>query len=108
MDAKGRVSVPASLKKQLLSLGSHGFILKRSVFSKCLELHTQEEWASVTNKIKKLNRFIKKNNEFIRMFHAGVKQVEMDSSGRILISKDLINFSNLESNIVFSATPFGL
>jgi MraZ protein len=42
------------------------------------------------------------------MFHAGVKQVEMDSSGRILISKDLINFANLESNIVFSATPFGL
>jgi MraZ protein len=108
MDAKGRVSVPASLKKQLLSLGSHGFILKRSVFSKCLELHTQDEWASVTNSLKKLNRFIKKNNEFIRMFHAGVKQVEMDSSGRILISKDLINFANLESNIVFSATPFGL
>ena len=32
----------------------------------------------------------------------------MDSSGRILISKDLINFANLKNTIVFSATPFGL
>ena len=108
MDAKGRVSVPSSLKKQLISIGTAGFILKRSVFSKCLELHTQKEWIDLTNSIKKLNRFVQKNNEFIRIFHAGIKQVEMDSAGRILISKDLIGFANLKNTIVFSATPFGL
>ena len=108
MDAKGRVSVPSSLKKQLISIGTAGFVLKRSVFSKCLELHTQKEWIDLTNSIKKLNRFVQKNNEFIRIFHAGIKQVEMDSAGRILISKDLIGFTNLKNTIVFSATPFGL
>jgi MraZ protein len=108
MDAKGRVSVPSSLKKQLISIGTAGFVLKRSVFSKCLELHTQKEWIDLTNSIKKLNRFVQKNNEFIRIFHAGIKQVEMDSAGRILISKDLIGFANLKNTIVFSATPFGL
>lgn len=108
IDAKGRVSVPSSLKKQLISIGTAGFVLKRSVFSKCLELHTQKEWIDLTNSIKKLNRFVQKNNEFIRIFHAGIKQVEMDSAGRILISKDLIGFANLKNTIVFSATPFGL
>jgi len=108
MDAKGRVSVPSSLKKQLISIGTAGFVLKRSVFSKCLELHTQKEWIDLTNSIKKLNRFVQKNNEFIRIFHAGIKQVEMDSAGRILISKDLVGFANLKNTIVFSATPFGL
>lgn len=108
MDAKGRVSVPSSLKKQLISIGTAGFVLKRSVFSKCLELHTQKEWIDLTNSIKKLNRFVQKNNEFIRIFHAGIKQVEMDSAGRILISKDLLGFANLKNTIVFSATPFGL
>lgn len=108
MDAKGRVSVPSSLKKKLISIGTAGFVLKRSVFSKCLELHTQKEWIDLTNSIKKLNRFVQKNNEFIRIFHAGIKQVEMDSAGRILISKDLIGFANLKNTIVFSATPFGL
>ena len=105
MDAKGRVTVPSSLKKQLIPIGAAGFILKRSVFSKCLELHTQKEWIDLSNSIKK---FVQKNNEFIRIFHAGIKQVEMDSAGRILISKDLINFADLKNTIVFSATPFGL
>ena len=108
IDAKGRVSVPSSLKKQLISIGTAGFVLKRSVFSKCLELHTQKEWIDLTKSIKKLNRFVQKNNEFIRIFHAGIKQVEMDSAGRILISKDLLGFANLKNTIVFSATPFGL
>ena len=51
---------------------------------------------------------MKKNAEFIRIFHAGVKQVEMDAAGRLLISKDLIAFARLEGTVVFSATPFGL
>ena len=108
MDAKGRVTVPAGFKKQLAELGVGGFILKRSVFSPCLELHSQAEWAKVTASISKLNRFVKKNAEFIRIFHAGVKQVEMDAAGRLLISKDLIAFARLEGTVVFSATPFGL
>ncbi|CAI8353022.1 MAG: Transcriptional regulator MraZ [Owenweeksia sp. TMED14] len=108
MDSKGRVSVPSGLKKQLITIGTEGFILKRSVFSNCLELHTQNEWITLSDSVKKLNRFVKKNNEFIRIFHAGIKQVEMDSAGRILISKDLISFANLNNSIVFSATSFGL
>ncbi len=108
MDSKGRVSVPSGLRKQLITIGTEGFILKRSVFSNCLELHTQNEWITLSDSVKKLNRFVKKNNEFIRIFHAGIKQVEMDSAGRILISKDLISFANLNNSIVFSATSFGL
>ena len=108
MDSKGRVSVPSGLRKQLITIGTEGFILKRSVFSNCLELHTQNEWITLSDSVKKLNRFVKKNNEFIRIFHAGIKQVEMDSAGRILISKDLISFANLNNSTVFSATSFGL
>jgi MraZ protein len=39
-------------------------------------------------KINKLNRFVKKNNDFIRRFTAGVKVVDIDSL-RVLIPKDL-------------------
>ncbi len=108
IDAKGRVTVPAGIKKQLAELGPGGFILKRSVFSPCLELHSQAEWAKVTATISQLNRFVKKNAEFIRIFHAGIKHVEMDAAGRLLIAKDLIAFAQLEGTVVFSATPFGL
>lgn len=55
------------------------------------------------SKINKLNRFVKKNNDFIRRFTAGVKVVEMDASGRLLIPKDLCVFAGIEKNVVLSS-----
>ena len=54
-------------------------------------------------KINKLNRFKKKNNDFIRRFTAGVKSVELDSSGRLLISKDLVGFAGISKEIVLTS-----
>lgn len=104
MDAKGRVMIPAALKKQLLPLLQDGFILKRSVFQKCLELYPMGEWQKVMGKVNSLNRFVKKNNDFIRMYTAGVKILEMDSSGRLNIPKDLMTFSSLQSELVLSSS----
>jgi MraZ protein len=49
------------------------------------------------------DRFVKKNNDFIRRFTAGVKVVEIDSLGRILVPKDLVAFSNITKEVVFSS-----
>ncbi len=94
--------LPASLKKQLGSI-ENGFVLKRSVFQPCLELYPMEEWNAMMLKVNKLNRFVKKNNDFIRRFTAGVKIIEMDSAGRLLIPKDLMLFSKIEKEIVLSS-----
>ncbi|MCT6869692.1 division/cell wall cluster transcriptional repressor MraZ [Apibacter sp.] len=104
LDSKGRILLPSGLKKQLDSLLHEGFILKRSVFQPCLELHPMSEWNQVMSKINKLNRFIKKNNDFIRQFTAGLKNIEIDTNGRLQISKDLIQFAKLEKNIVVAAS----
>ncbi len=61
------------------------------------------EWNKMMVKINKLNRFVKKNNDFIRRFTAGVKVVEMDSAGRILIPKDLVVFAEIKNDIVLSS-----
>ena len=90
------------LKKQLEKELSKGFILKRSVFQKCLELFPINEWDETMLGVNKLNRFTKKNNDFIRRYTAGLKHIELDNAGRILIPKDLINFSHLKKNIVMS------
>ena len=94
-DEKGRLMVPAPLKKQLHAGLEKGFVLKRSVFQPCLELYPMEEWDKMMNKLNKLNRFVKKNNDFIRRFTAGVKMVEIDNAGRFLIPKDLLAFAGI-------------
>lgn len=95
--------LPQAFKKQLAPILQDGFVLKRAVFQKCLELYPIAEWNMLSAKVNKLNRFNKKNDEFIRRFNAGVKPVEVDGTGRILVSKDLGSFAKLEKSIVVNA-----
>ena len=104
IDSKARVMIPAALKKQLSSILSNGFIIKRSVFSNCLELHPMSEWNNLMSEVNKLNRFIKKNNDFIRLFTAGVKSLEADSTARIQLPKDLVSFAGIQKDIVLSSS----
>ena len=103
VDAKGRLMLPSALKKQLSSVVQGGFVLKRAVFQSCLELYPMSEWEALMQKMNKLNRFKKKNNDFIRRFTAGVKFIELDASGRLLIPKDLIAFAGITKDIVVSS-----
>lgn len=93
----------SGLKKQLESVVHEGFVLKRSVFQPCLELYPMSEWNKVMGQVKKLNRFVKKNNDFIRLFTAGVKNVELDASGRLLLPKDLLAYSKIKKGVVLSS-----
>jgi len=102
-DSKGRLMMPSQLKKQLNSVLEEGFVLKRAVFQPCLELYPMSEWNMLMQKVNKLNRFVKKNNDFIRRFTAGVKIVELDASGRLLIPKDLHSFAGISKEIVLSS-----
>ena len=102
-DAKGRIMIPVALKKQLSSVVSKGFVLKRAVFNSCLEFYPMEEWEQLMAKINKLNRFNKKNIDFIRRFTAGVKTVEVDASGRLLIPKDLLTHASIQKEVVVSS-----
>ena len=104
VDNKGRIMIPTQLKKQLDGFTTEPFILKRSVFQNCLELFPYSEWKLMMDKVNKLNRFVKKNNDFIRMYTAGVKSIDLDSTGRILVPKDLIAISKLTKNVVLSSS----
>jgi len=102
-DSKGRVMMPSALKKQLAPVTPSGFVVKRAVFQPCLELYPMDEWNELMAKMGKLNRFNRKNNDFIRRFTAGVKTVELDATGRLLIPKDLMSFAGLSKELVLSS-----
>jgi MraZ protein len=94
VDAKGRVLLPAPLKKL-------NFFTKRFCFEAfCVSCLSCIPWLSgFDDKINKLNRF-EENNDFIRRFTAGVKIVEIDALGRLLSQKISFLLKNIKE-IVF-------
>ena len=103
-DVKGRLMMPAPLKKQLAPVMSGGFVIKRAVFQPCLEIYPIDQWNTLMEKVSKLNRFNRKNVDFIRRFTAGVKTVEMDAAGRLNIPKDLALFADITKQVVLSSS----
>jgi len=95
--------LPVALKNQMSPILTKGFVIKRSVFQPCLELYPMEEWNILMEKMNKKNRFKKKNNDFIRRFSAGVKVVEIDSTGRLLIPKNLVAIAGISKEVVLSS-----
>ena len=96
--------ISSAFKKQLSSVLQDGFVVKRAVFQPCLELYPMQEWNLMMQKINKLNKFKKKNNDFIRRFTAGVQLVDIDATGRILIPKNLMDFAGIEKQVVMSSS----
>jgi MraZ protein len=102
-DTKGRIMLPVALKKQLAQNINEQFVLKRAVFNSCLEVYPIKEWEAMMEKVNQLNRFNKKNNDFIRRFTAGVRVVEVDQAGRLLIPKDLVIHAGISKEVVISS-----
>ena len=99
IDAKGRFLVPAALKKQLAEAGAHQFVINRGLDS-CLSLYPMESWEPLYDKISKLNDFDSKASAFKRRFLNGASKIELDSAGRLLLPKNLMEYAKLEKDAV--------
>lgn len=103
IDVKGRLLLPAGLLKQFPDQLKERFVISKSVFDKCLILNPMDAWSDLMAKFKKLNpRFNKQHSEFISRFTNGNILVELDSSNRILIPKNLLDHSKIKSDLVLT------
>lgn len=103
LDSKGRFLFSSALRIQLGEIYREGFVLKRGLFGKYLELFPMGIWKEETQKLLEKSRLVKKNAEYMRWYVASAKIVEPDSLGRIQIPKDLFNFAGFNKDIVITS-----
>lgn len=104
LDEKGRLMLPVNIKKQLPKKEQQHFVVNRGL-EKQLNLWPQKEWNKETSLfMSKLNLYRQKDREFLRKFNNGATEVELDSSGRLLLPKPLMQFAGIEK----SAVLFGI
>lgn len=96
VDAKGRVSFPSRLRKQLDGVLHHGLVLNRDIFEKCLVLYPKPEWDKVNSEMAQLSRYNRKHQQFQRMFMKGATSVELDGAGRISLPALLMQYAGVD------------
>lgn len=102
LDDKGRLKLPAPLLKQLGDLSSYTFVVNRG-FESNLMLYPETIWDKISSQVDKLNQYIKKNREFVRYFYRGATKMETDTSDRILIPKKLLDYAEIDREVVLFA-----
>jgi len=99
IDAKGRVSIPAKLRKYVTPEANDTFILTRGTAS-CIDLYPMDQWKElVASKLNQLNTFNPKEAMFVRMFLQEAAEDKLDSQARLSIPKNLIEYSGIKKEV---------
>ena len=110
IDDKGRLVLPAAIRRDMPAGGDMRFVIKKSIYDNCLEMYTFDEWTRQTDKIKEnLDFFNPDHVTFWREFMRDVDIVEPDSKlGRISISRELLDAIGITKEVVFFGVGFKL
>ncbi|MFW0717055.1 division/cell wall cluster transcriptional repressor MraZ [Pedobacter sp. N23S346] len=101
LDAKGRLMVPAALKKQLPNSENEGLIINRG-FEKNLVIYPKNVWDAVVADLAKLNIYDQENRAFVRAFTRGATELSLDAAGRVLLPKSLVEYAGIGSDLVLA------
>ncbi len=101
LDTKGRMMIPAGLKKQLPEAESEGLVINRG-FKKYLVIYTKQEWNNKLDELNKLNQYETKSIEFIRYFTRGATELIPDSTGRVNLPQLLLDYAGIKNDVVLT------
>ena len=101
IDKKGRVSVPATFRSHLNSLGYNGFISYPSFNYAALEACSQDRIEKLSNTIDSLNPFEEKRDFFATSILSESTNLQFDSEGRISLTSKLLKHAKIKNSMVF-------
>ncbi len=99
LDAKGRLVLPARIKNGLPETSGNELVVGLG-FEKCLIVYPILEFKKLYAKVAGLSEFNPDYRKLQRNFFRGNTVVELDNSGRFLITKQMLNYAQLEKQVV--------
>ncbi len=101
LDKKGRVSVPATFRSHLGSMGYNGFICYPSFNHSALDACSQDRIEKLSNTIDSLNPFEEKRDYFATSILSESVNLQFDTEGRVSFTKKLLDHAKIKNNILF-------
>ena len=108
VDDKGRVVFPAPFKGAVPQGGDMRFVVKKSIYSDCLDMYAYEEWEQESERIRESLDFFNPRHEiFWREYMRDCTVVEPDPKlGRISIPGYLLNAIGVKKEVAFLGMNF--
>jgi MraZ protein len=95
LDKKGRVSVPATFRSHLSSMGYNGFISYPSFNHSTLEACSQDRIEKLSNTIDSLSPFEEKRDYFATSVLSESVNLQFDTEGRVSLTEKLLEHAKI-------------
>lgn len=108
LDAKGRVSIPASFRSVLKTMSRGGedasvaaMYLRPSLKYACIEVWSQIDFEKLAEPLANYDQFSDEHEDFAMAVFGDARPAETDKEGRIVVPPELAEFANLTDNVTF-------
>lgn len=100
IDDKGRIVLPAALKKEMGELALEPLVMERNLFKNCLDIYPERFWKDRVEAFKStLDPFDEEDDGFLQFFYENFIKVGMAVNGRINIPADYLAYGKLKKNV---------
>lgn len=99
VDSKGRLSIPAKLRRQLSPDANDTFVMTQGT-ALCIDVYPMDQWQHFEQKLIDLNPFNPQEAKFIRMILQHATEDKLDSQSRILIPPNLLDYAKIEKEVL--------
>ena len=89
LDGKGRLTIPTKYRNTITDQSNGSMVVTMDTEEKCLLLYPSTIWATIEKKINDLPSFSKNHRRIQRILIGHAEDLDLDSAGRILLSKPL-------------------
>lgn len=98
VDNKGRVNLPAKLRKYVSPEVNDSFVITRG-FEQCLFVFPADEWNKWEQKLRALSAYDPEHRLFIRIMLELASECQLDSQARLTIPQELRDFSKIQNEV---------
>ena len=99
VDDKGRVFIPAELRRKLVPEAGDTFVVVRGLDG-CLTAHPQNTWVQIARRMMELSQTEQKVRRFFRGTLSRAAEVRLDRQGRVSIPRKLLERAGILDRMV--------
>ena len=102
LDAQGRVPVPVTLRRILQQSEDNTLFVSIDIYKDCLELYPRSTWEAIKAQYReRLDLLEEDDRDFYESLVAAVDRLEMDTVGRIQLTKRAMKHANITTEARF-------